>query len=896
MGLTEGQTTPGPPSGVVTFLFTDMEGSTRRWEADPDEMRASLATHDDLLRETVAAHRGWLFKHTGDGVCAAFRSPKDAVDAAVAAQRGLRLPVRMGIATGEAELRGNDYFGAVLNRAERVTSAGHGGQILLDGATAELLTGVDLVDLGARRLRDIAKPVAIHQVWAPGLSRDFPPLRAFDAVLGNLKAPATTIIGREADIVEVQTALKAHRLVTLTGVGGVGKTRLALEVASRLANDFVDGAFLIELATISDPAAVPDAAAAVLGIIQQPEMSLADSIAMALAGRSRLLVFDNCEHVLDAAAELIEKILKHSATVTILATSREGMSLGDEQVWTVPPLDRGRGLASPAATLFIERAQGFARGVSLTRGDDAAAVIEICRRLDGIPLAIELAASRMVSMSPTELRDRLDDRFRLLVGSRRGLERHQTLRHMVQWSYDLLDDSEKALLQRCSVFAGGFDLQAACAVTGSDDDLTTLELLHALVRKSLLAADRSTSRTRFSMLETVRQFAEEQLVAAGEAHDTRDAHARYFAGRENDVMGLWDSSRQRESYIWFTDELPNLRSAFRWAADASDLDTAIAIAWYATVLGLCLEQYEPVQWAEELIEPAKAVDHPRLVHLYLAAVQCYATGRIEDYFRYSEAGKAAIISGRYDEIAEALEPMLAVGNIVAGQPERWVDWCRNIIERRPHPHTLVHACLVYALIISGETAAAVAASQKLLAAAETSDNPNVRSQALLAYGYANSEAEPTHAYDVLARGLTIARESGNRQQESHQTLMLSRLAVSQGNPADALDLVTVSMRNFLDSGSFALIRSPLAVLAAYLDRLGHLAPAAIISGFAAAPLTSHAFPEINGAVAHLRAALGDREYESLAAKGAAMTVAEMVNYALDQIDRIRAEPAAFENA
>ncbi|OJZ70394.1 adenylate/guanylate cyclase domain-containing protein [Mycobacterium paraffinicum] len=888
--------TPDAPSGVVTFLFTDIEGSTRRWEADPDGMRAALAVHDQLFRETVAAHRGWLFKHTGDGVCAVFSSPKAAVDAAVAAQRGLQLPVRMGIATGEAEMRGDDYFGAVLNRAARVMSAGHGGQILLDGATAELLTGVDLVDLGPRRLRDIAKPVAIHQVRAPGLSRDFPPLRAVDAVPGNLKAPATTIIGRESDIVEVQTALKAHRLVTLTGVGGVGKTRLALEVASRLANDFADGAFLIELATIGDPAAVPDAAAAVLGIIQQPEMSLADSIAMALAGRSRLLVFDNCEHVLDAAAELIEKILEHSATVTILATSREGMSLGDEQLWTVPSLDHGRGLASPAATLFIERAQGFARGVSLTRGDDAAAVIEICRRLDGIPLAIELAASRMVSMSPTELRDRLDDRFRLLVGSRRGLERHQTLRHMVQWSYDLLHDSEKALLQRCSVFAGGFGLPAACAVTGSGDDLTTLDLLHALVRKSLLVADRSASRTRFSMLETVRQFAEEQLVAAGEAHDTRNAHARYFAGRENDVMRLWDSARQRESYIWFTDELPNLRSAFRWAADAVDLDTAIAIAWYATVLGLCVEQYEPVQWAEELIESAKAVDHPRLAHLYLAAVQCYANGRIEDYFRYSEAGKAAIISGRYDEIAEALEPMLGVGNIVAGHPERWVDWCRNIIERRPHPHTFVHACLVYALIISGETAAAIAASQQLPAAAETSDNPNVRSQALLAYGYANSDAEPTQAYDALARGLTIARESGNRQQESHQTLILSRLAVSQGNPADALDLLTVSMRNFFDSGSFALVRSPLAVLAAYLDRLGHLAPAATISGFAATPLTSHAFPEINSAVAHLRAALGDREYESLAAKGAAMTIAEMVNYALDQIDRIRAEPAASENA
>lgn len=720
------------PSGVVTFLFTDVEGSTRRWEADPDAMRAALTAHDDLLRDTVAAHHGWLFKHTGDGVCAVFSSPNAAVAAAIAAQRSLALPVRMGIATGEAELRGDDYFGTVLNRTARIMSAGHGGQILLDGTTAELLTGVGLLNLGARRLRDIAKPVAIQQVQATDLRTDFPPLRTVDPATGNLRTPTTSIVGRESDISEVQTALKAHRLVTLTGVGGVGKTRLALEVATRSASAFPDGTFLIELATVGDPAAVRDAVAAVLGIIQQPAMSLADSIATALESRSRLLVFDNCEHVLDAAAELIANILGRSATVTILATSREGLSLTDEQLWTVPSLDRDRDIASPAAMLFIERAQGFAHNVSFTDHNDAAAVVEICHRLDGIPLAIELAASRMMSMTPTELRDRLDDRFRLLVGSRRGLERHQTLRHMVQWSYDLLDESEKVLLQRCSVFAGGFDLAGAVAVTGSDDDLATLDLLHALVRKSLLVANRSASRTRFSMLETVRQFAEEQLVAAADAADIRTAHAQYFAGRETDVVGLWDSPRQRESYAWFVVELANLRSAFRWAADIGDLDTAIAIAWYATILGLCIEQYEAVAWAEELIEPAEAVNHRRLVHLYLAAVQCYANGRMEDYFRYSEASQAAILSGRYDDIVEALEPMFGVGHIIAGQPERWVAWCRNIISRRPEPHVLVYACLVYALIISGDITAAVAASPDLPAAAETAQNPNVRSQALLA--------------------------------------------------------------------------------------------------------------------------------------------------------------------
>ena len=342
--------------------------------------------------------------------------------------------------------------------------------------------------------------------------------------------------------------------------------------------------WVFELAAVADPAAVPDAVAAVLGITQQPGMSVAESVASALEGRSRLLVFDNCEHVLDAAAEMIEAILARSATVKILATSREGVRVADEQLWPVPSLDVLGGVDSAAATLFMQRAAAVAPGVSLT-GAEAGAVVEICGRLDGIPLAIELAASRMQSMTVTELRDRLDDRFRLLVGSRRGLERHQTLRHAVAWSHDLLDDTEKTLLARCSVFAGGFDLAAACAVGGCGDDLATLDVLDALVRKSLLVADRSSGRTRFSMLETIRQFAEEQLVACGEATEARTAHARHFAGREADILALWDSPRQREAYDWFTTELANLRTAFRWAADHGDLDAAATIATYAGLLG-----------------------------------------------------------------------------------------------------------------------------------------------------------------------------------------------------------------------------------------------------------------------------------------------------------------------
>src|ERR1700746_3461121 len=451
--------TAAAPSGVVTFLFTDVEGSTRRWEADEAAMRAALAAHDEVLRDAIEAHGGWLFKHTGDGACAAFASPGSAVDAAVMAQLALELPVRMGLATGEAELRDGDYFGAVLNRAARVMAAGHGGQILLAESTAVLLSGVDLVDLGPRRLRDLPTAVGVFQVRALGLRAEFPPLRALDTSPGNLRAATTSFIGREAEVAELQAAVKAHRLVTLTGVGGVGKTRLAVEVAARLSDNYPDGVWFFELAAVTDPAAIPDAVAAVLGITQQPGKTVSESVAAALEGRVRLLVIDNCEHVLATAADLIEAILAHSATVRILATSREGLAVPDEQVRPVRSLDAAAGIDSAAVSLFVERAQAIASGFSMVDGGEAAAVAEICQRLDGIPLAIELAASRMASMTASEMRDRLDHRFRLLVGSRRGLERHQTLRHAVAWSYDHLEDPERTLLQRCSVFAGGFDVR-----------------------------------------------------------------------------------------------------------------------------------------------------------------------------------------------------------------------------------------------------------------------------------------------------------------------------------------------------------------------------------------------------------------------------------------------------
>jgi tetratricopeptide (TPR) repeat protein len=495
----------------------------------------------------------------------------------------------------------------------------------------------------------------------------------------------------------------------------------------------------------------------------------------------------------------------------------------------------------------------------------------------------------MASMTASEMRDRLDHRFKLLVGSRRGLERHHTLRHAVAWSYDLLAETETSVLDRCSVFAGGFDLQSACAIAGSDDrdEYAILEVLDALVRKSLLLAVRSGGRTRYSMLETIRQFAEEQLVTRDEASEVRAAHARYFAGRETDIMSLWDSPRQREAYEWFGVELANLRSAFRWAADG-DLDDAATIATYSALLGLCVENYEPTAWAEEMIEPARAVDHPLLAFLCSMATMCWIVGRIEEAVRYSDAGQTAMRTGR-SEVPFGLEVYLGGPYLAIGQPDRSVEWCRAVRARTHDAHGHVTALLVISLTIAGRDDDAMAATDGLLDTAEATRNPYALSLALLAYGIAWRATDPDRAAEAMQRGLAIARDSGNHYNESHLADHLAHVEVNCGDALEALDHLTFAIRHINDSGNIGTLVSPLANLAVLLDRLRHYEPAATIAGFAFSPLTAAALPQFSSAIAHLQDALGDESYESLARKGETMTTAAIANYAYDQIDQARAE-------
>jgi predicted ATPase len=842
-------------------------------------MRVALAAHDKVLRTAFESNGGFVFSHTGDGMAAAFASPMSAVDAAIDAQRELQLPVRMGIATGEAELRDDDYFGTVLNRAARVMAAGHGGQILVAESTAGLVSHVELVNLGARRLRDVTNPITLYQLQAPGLQTDFPPLRTLDPSPGNLRRATSTYIGRDTEIADIAAAVGSRRLVTLTGVGGVGKTRLALEVGAQLSDEFPDGVWIFELAAVADPAAVPDAVAAVLGITQQPGKSVTESVAAALEGRARLLLFDNCEHVLDASAELIEAILVASQTVRILATSREGLSVSDEQVWPVRSLD-----IDAAASLFVERAGDVVPGFS---PDLADTVVEVCRRLDGIPLAIELAASRMSSMTVTEVRDRLDDRFRLLVGARRSLERHQTLRHAVAWSYDLLDDAEKSLLSRCSVFSGGFQLESACAVAAFDDNYAALDLLDALVRKSLLVADRSSGRTRFSMLETIREFADEQLVASGMAEQTHGAHASYFAGCEADIMALWDSPQQSEAYTWFFTELANLRAAFRWSADRGDVDAAVTISTLTAFVCLWVETYEPISWVEEILDHAVAANHPGLGFAYTLAAQSFLAGRIEEAVRYSDAGQL-VIRDTNGEVPFGLDGWIGDAYMSVGQTDRWVDWCRTQCERDRDTHGLTRAGLSIALMMSDRRDEAMAVADGLIDVADATDNPLAMSYVLFAEGTAFRDADPVRALNALRRGLSIAQDSGNRLNESNFATVLTQLEFRNGDPLAACEYAAFAIRHYHESGNITVMALPMTLLVPLLIQLQHHESAATILGFAN-PVIAAAFPEMGGIEEQLRGVLAGPTYELLVQRGRAMTAAETAAYAYDQIDQVRTE-------
>lgn len=600
------------PVGTVTFLFTDIEGSAKLWEQYPEAMSRALAEHNALLRRVIEAHRGYIFKLWGDAVYAAFDTALDALTAAIEAQRELvrhswgelgTLRVRMALHTGAAEARDGDYFGPTLNRCARLLSAAHGGQILLSAATEELVRdalpqGVSLRSLGQHRLKDLQRPEHVFQVVHPELLTEFSSLRTLNAVPNNLPIQLTSFIGREREMKEIKELLQQTRLLTLTGSGGCGKTRLALQVAADLLEDYPDGVWFIDLSVLTDPALVPSTAAATLGIHEEPGRPALTTLAEALKSRTLLLILDNCEHLVGACAQLAEALLRTCPNLRIVATSREALGIAGEVTWRVPSLSLpqpseiaqtdslARITQYEAVRLFIERAEAASSGFRVTP-QNIGAIVQICRRLDGIPLAIELAAARVKVLSVEQIAARLDDRFRLLTGgSRTALPRQQTLRAMMDWSYELLNERERMLFRRLSAFAGGFTLEAAEAVC-TDEHIPPyeiLDLLTNLVSKSLVVFEERDEEARYRLLETVRQYARDKLLETGEAARMRDRHRDWFLAFAERAEGALQGPDQALWLKRLETEHDNLRAALEWSSSDPErglcLASALWLFWY----------------------------------------------------------------------------------------------------------------------------------------------------------------------------------------------------------------------------------------------------------------------------------------------------------------------------
>jgi len=603
----------GLPSGNVTFLFTDIEGSTKLWEDFPEEMRVALARHDALLRDAIQKHNGHVFKTVGDMFCAVFAEPADALSATVSAQQSIAgmvvsdrpLRVRMAVHCGTADERDGDYFGPTLNRIARILAIVHGGQVILSETAWELTAGAlpggsSTRDMGTHRLKDLQRDEHVYQLVHASLEFEFPPLRSLTLFANNLPVQLTSFIGRERELSEIKRQLASARLLTLTGIGGCGKTRLAIQAAADILEDYPGGVWLIELANLSDPALVPQTVTSALGLREEPGRSHLETLTEHLRSRQALLLLDNCEHLVQACARLADGLLRGCPQVKILASSREGLGISGEKIFNVPSLSlpdpkRASDIAAlqqnEAVRLFCDRAEASQPRFGLTR-ENASAIAQICNRLDGIPLALELAAARVRVLSPEQIATRLDDRFRLLTGgSRAALPRQQTLRALIDWSYDLLTEPERTLLRRLAVFLSGWPLEAAesICVGGAVEDWEVLDLLTQLIEKSLVVVDNADeSDPRYRLLHTVREYGMDRLVEAGEAEDLRDKHRLWFQQLVADAEPQLTGASQAKWLNRLETEHDNVRSALEWAVrsdPASALLTAGNLWRYWTVRG-----------------------------------------------------------------------------------------------------------------------------------------------------------------------------------------------------------------------------------------------------------------------------------------------------------------------
>ena len=912
-------------SRVVTIVFTDIEGSSRLWEQEPDRMRLALARHDSIVRAAIEQSHGSVIKTAGDGLYAAFEDPLDALLATLALQQGLADPaatngipfrVRCGVHAGAVERRDDDFFGNAVNRAARIMAAAHGGQILVSRAVASLVSGylptsIALRGLGDVRLKDLAQPEHVFQLVHATLRQDFPPLRSLESTPNNLPQQLTSFVGRIGEMREVQRLLVQTRVLTLLGPGGIGKTRLALQVAADVLDAYPDGVWFVDLAAITDSSLVADALARVLGLREEAGTPLTDTICRHVRSRQMLVLLDNCEHLLTPCANLVDALIHAGPAIRVLATSREPLRMQGEQVYPLPVLalpdpkaDLGALVRADAVRLFVERAR--LQRPDFTVGErEASAVAKICTRLDGIPLALELAAARVGTLAVDVIATRLDDRFGLLTrASRTALPRHQALRALIDWSHDLLEPVEKALFARLSVFAGGWTLAAAETVVAGEGLASNqvLDDLDRLVAKSLVVTIEGGDRYR--MLETIREYARGNLRASGDEEAVQARHHAYFLALAEEVEPFLRSRTEEVRWLRRLDlEHDNFKAALHWSlAPGRSAENAVrlcaALGHFWNVRGHWREGRD---WFSAALRQdhgttprgirAKAVLSASIMSFRLGEYGQAETWLQEALMLARETGNRIVEAGALNNLSNIV---LDRGDFAQARSllEQAVAINRELANHAWETINLVN--LGNLLINQGDFAAAGAHLERALAQSRQYGNPSVEADSLSKLGLLEQRRGNYEAARALAgRSLAIYRELAAPAQEVEQLELLADASVAGGELAAAARYFEEALRTSRDLGYRTSIARCLEGMVALAVKNADHAEAAMLIGTAAM------LRELTGVVAspseieHLQAscqdcqaALGAPAYAKAVNAGRGLSAESAMGAALDWLAKV----------
>ena len=909
------------PTGTVTFLFTDIEGSTRLLQQLGDRYADVLAAHHRLLRSAIQNAHGHEMDAQGDALFVAFPRAKDALLAAVAAQRavqahawpdGITLRVRMGLHTGEPISGETGYVGMDVHRAARICAAGYGGQILVSQTTRDLVendmpAGVSLRDLGEHRLKDLAHPYRLFQVLAVDLPADFPPLKSLDVLPNNLPVQLTSFVGREREKAEVRILLSGTRLITLTGSGGAGKTRLAIQVAAEVLEEFPNGAWLVELAALSDPSIVPKAVASAIGVPEQPGRSLTETLADALRSKSALVILDNCEHLVAACAHLTDALLRACRNVRILATSREPLGVTGETTWRVPSLSVPDPQRLPpldgfqeyeAMRLFLDRAVTSEPQFALT-SSNAPAVALVCHRLDGIPLAIELAAARVKVLAVEQIAARLNDRFRLLTGgSRTALPRQQTLRAAMDWSHDLLVEKERILFRRLSVFAGGWTLEAAEAVCSGKrlKAHEVLDLLTQLVDKSLVVVEQQHGEARYLLRETVRQYALDRLLESREVTAVRQRHRDWYLALAERAAAELRGPRQGLYLKRLEAEHDNLRAGLEWSVMEADeaeagLRLAGALQWFWDIRA---HFSEGRKWLEGTLSTARhastSVRAKALSGVGFLAWRQGDLGRAGTALRESltlwrELGDKWGMAFSLHNLGHVAEVQTDYGRANAHFEEslllfrelgdKWgIGWSLN--------------CLGHEILGQGDYSRAKPLFEESLALLREAGDKWIGAYPLRNLGVvAGMQGDYQRAMPLLEESLALSREINDKYNIAASQNYLAKMALKLGNHERAMTLYKESLTLRREVASKRGIAECLVGLAGVAGGQGKptlaarfLGAAELIRETIGVPVPPSDRAEYDSQVSAVRAVLGQERLAAAWAEGRAMTLEQAIEYAL----------------